>query len=142
MKGFNERTSSIPFLFSILTLGFLLNASLEGLAQNPIKESPFVELSSDVWQIFHDQESVNFSGKLGQCDGKPIAIIKFTNRTPNRTEVRVSTQNGSKRLGLQVIRLQPNQEVVIECRGQMGFQPLVLVDGNNLRIETQVTHLK
>ena len=128
---------SAPIWRTLFCSGLLATLfSLNTFAQSDIKESQSMALTNSEWSFFQDHRNVEFSGQLGNCDTREILKLKVVNRNPQRQEVRVSFLNGTKRLAIQTIVLQPMQEIEVSCD---TAQPIFLADGKTVRIETQVT---
>lgn len=124
------------------TLLCIFTCTLIVTAQPEMKQSPSKEITNESWIHFQDHSNISFLGQLGNCNGKEILKLKVINRNPELIEVRVSYQNGSKRLGTSMLLLQPMQEMELSCTGAHGAQPVFLADGKTVRIESLVIKRK
>ncbi len=125
-----------------VTLLCLLLCPLFARAQQEMKQSPSKEITNESWVHFQDHNNVSFLGQLGNCNEQEILKLKVINRNPELVEVRVSYQNGSKRLGTSILVLQPMKEIELSCAGAAGAQPVFLADGKTVRIESLVIKRK
>ncbi len=129
----NQMGKSSTLFFLLLLLPMVICAQPDEL-----KRSESITLDADTWTLIHEHSNVSFTAQLASCDTRQIAKFKVANRSPKLNEVRVSFVNGSKRLGTQLLILQPLQEIELNCTGSMGVAPIFLVEGTTVRVETQV----
>lgn len=141
MLSSNSRfKKAISLLIQLTTcLLILMSLPFAGKAQEMIV-SPPIELMEE-WKPLHEANGVKFLAKVVKCGDREMMYLHIQNLTPTAKEVTLGFQTGTIRQSVSNFRIQPLQELHINCEGGGGIPPLILESTHLVRIDTIIKSL-